>query len=146
MTLDESLPKEVFAGFPTQVFCAGTCSSGGRPVTDLSLLVAGRRRRPLASAMPREGAGAFLSGFWGIVPIETAPGTVAIEVEARLADGSLARSSLGSIEVVEPEPVPIHRTLAGSATPVIAICMATYDSDPALFRAQVESIRAQTDE
>ena len=39
-----------------------------------------------------------------------------------------------------------HLSPLAGATATIAICMATYNSDPKLFRVQVESIRAQTDE
>jgi glycosyltransferase involved in cell wall biosynthesis len=47
---------------------------------------------------------------------------------------------LGRIAVVEPPPA------AGSAAPdQIAVCMATYEPDIALFRVQIESLRAQTD-
>ena len=36
------------------------------------------------------------------------------------------------------------RQLASAAQPLVAICMASFDPDPVLFRRQIESIRAQT--
>jgi glycosyltransferase involved in cell wall biosynthesis len=51
---------------------------------------------------------------------------------------------LGRIEVDAPAPPPSLGRPAPAG--LIAICMATFEPDPALFRAQVESLRAQTDE
>jgi glycosyltransferase involved in cell wall biosynthesis len=64
-----------------------------------------------------------------------------VDVTARAApiDVRADGEPLATIEVVErPEP--------GPSTDAIAVCMATFDPDPELFRVQVESLRAQTDE
>jgi len=88
----------------------------------------------------------YRSGFWATVPIEPrgAPGTVVLSARARLEDGTEASAELGAIEVVEPDPPPRHGPPGGGASP-IAICMATYEPDAKLLRAQVESLRAQTE-
>src|SRR6185369_7189783 len=62
---------------------------------------------------------------------------------ARLADGSEHVAPLGRIAIAEREPAPGPES-AGDAD-VIAVCMATYDPDIDLFRAQIDSLRAQTD-
>ena len=88
----------------------------------------------------------YRSGFWATVPIEPRhrPGELQIGVSARLADGKDASASLGTIEVVErPEPLP-YDAAPETGEPLIAICMATYNPNMELFRAQVESIREQT--
>jgi glycosyltransferase involved in cell wall biosynthesis len=84
----------------------------------------------------------YRSGFWAIVPVEArpSPGRIELTVEVELADGSTHRASLGEIEVVE-RPGPSSAARPG----LIAVCMATFDPVPELFRAQVETLRGQTD-
>ncbi|HEX8855085.1 MAG TPA: glycosyltransferase, partial [Thermoleophilaceae bacterium] len=59
----------------------------------------------------------------------------------RLADGREAIVPLARVPVVEPPPAPTFEVLPAGT---IAICMATFEPDMNLFRAQVESLRAQT--
>jgi glycosyltransferase involved in cell wall biosynthesis len=87
------------------------------------------------------------SGFWATVPIHAPPGSgeVKLGAEARLAGGATARAPLGTIAIENRAGPPSHpppRPTAGQ--PLIAICMATFNPTPELFRVQVESIRAQT--
>lgn len=90
----------------------------------------------------------YRSGFWGTIPIEPQqrPGDLELRAEVRLSDGVRTSAPLGTIAVVEPRDPPSqgHSHRPGGK-PLIAICMATFNSDIDLFRAQVESIRAQTD-
>ena len=90
----------------------------------------------------------YRSGFWGAIPIgpHQWPGEVKLSVEARLADGTTARAPLATIAIVGRAPAPARASRPGSTEkPLIAICMATFNPEIELFRAQVESIRAQTD-
>jgi glycosyltransferase involved in cell wall biosynthesis len=131
--LEIPLPSSLPAGAATAVFVYGTCHE---PVERLAIVVDGERHAPAAMAMPRRGA------FWGTVPV-TAPsatGTVEVGVAARRPSGEEAAGPLGRIEIVEP-PAPD----GGAAPGQIAVCMATYEPDIALFRTQIESLRAQTD-
>jgi hypothetical protein len=94
--------------------------------------------------MPRPDVAAeSRSGFWGTVPIP-APlheGTVELTLAARLSDGREEVVPVGAIPVVR---APESRA---AVTPgLIAICLGTYNPELALFRAQVESLRDQTDE
>ena len=89
----------------------------------------------------------YRSGFWATVPIRPRrlPGALELSLEARLANGETERGALGTIEIVErPETRSYDRLLGTPGQPLIAICMATFNPDLELFRAQVESIRAQT--
>ena len=62
----------------------------------------------------------------------------------RLADGSSEVVPLASIDMVDR---CAHPWRAGPLAPdTVAICMATYEPDIALFRVQVESLRDQTDD
>jgi hypothetical protein len=102
----------------------------------------------------------YRSGFWAtvIIPARPEPGWLALEATVALANGSLVRCPLGSIEIVPGTPKALAPAddpgaagsaarRMGSATPgTIAVCMATYEPDPALLAVQVRSLRAQTDE
>jgi hypothetical protein len=165
--LESPLPPGLPADCGTAVFCYGICFHPREPVVDVALVVDGlRRHRAAAIGMPRpdlfnslhpDGAPSpedpelrcLRSGFWGTVPIppreRLAGGRTHVELElaARLAGGAEHVVPLGRIEVVEREPAPALERPAPAG--LIAICMATYEPDIALFRAQVESLRSQTD-
>jgi glycosyltransferase involved in cell wall biosynthesis len=148
--LESELPSSLPPGRGTAVFCYGSCFHRGEAVGGLTLLVDGTRHRPAAWGMPRPdvyrlspGPHSFRSGFWGIVTVPAdARGAVELALAARLASGAEVVAPLGRIEV---EPAPARALGGASAAASIAICMATFEPDMALFRAQVESLRAQTD-
>lgn len=149
-TLETPLPETLAIGSGTAVFCSGTCVHRREAIESLELVVDGVRHRPSAFAMPRPDARAALgtlrSGFWGTVPIPArgAPGLVELAVAARLAGGAEVRAPLGRIRVVERQPAPALGPTAPAG--LIAVCMATFEPDMALFRAQADSLRAQTDQ
>jgi len=93
-------------------------------------------------AGPSRSAFAATSGliFGGVVgPLD--PGRHGAEVHLHLADGSRRVVAAGEIAVAaEPEPAPVV-VPAGAE---LAIVMATFQPPAALFRRQVDSIRAQT--
>jgi glycosyltransferase involved in cell wall biosynthesis len=93
---------------------------------------------------------AYRSAFWGIVPFEPiARRRVAeIRVAARLDDGTDAVGDLATLELEPSSPSePVSwRDGRRSDEPLVAICMATYNPPPDLFRSQIESIRDQTHE
>jgi glycosyltransferase involved in cell wall biosynthesis len=71
-------------------------------------------------------------------------GELELTAVLRGRDGHTERTSLGRIAIVDRDPSP--RLEAGAVSELIAVCMSTFDPDLRLFRAQVESLRAQTDE
>jgi hypothetical protein len=147
VNLENPLPASLPVGSGTAVFCYGTCFHRHEAVEAVTLVVEGGRRYPPAAfSMPRPDITPDRSGFWATVPIEprNRPGVVHLAVGARLASGEERVAPLGQIEVVEPDAPPVYPELPGS--PLIAICMATYEPDIRLFRAQIESLRAQTDD
>jgi hypothetical protein len=148
-TLEHPLPATLPAGSATVLFCCGTCFHRRGKIAGLDLVVDGVRHEPTAAGMPRPDRvavdpAAFHSGFWGAVPVPArASGEIEVALAARLADGSEEVAPLARIAIVAREPPP---PLGRRAEPgLIAVCMATYDPDPALFRAQIETLRAQTD-
>ena len=151
--LDTELPDSLPVGRGTAIFCLGACFHPGEQLRGLEILVDGEARRPAAWRMPRldlhrlaaePGPGWYRSGFWATLPIEARDRAGAIElgVSARLESGRHATAPLGRIEVVEPEAPP-RLVRAGADT--IVVCMATFEPDIELFRAQMASLRAQTD-
>jgi glycosyltransferase involved in cell wall biosynthesis len=175
VSLDLRLPRALPAGRGTAVLCVGTCFHRHRPVRELAITVNGTRQRPTAQGMPRldlfrslhptvaldEAASlprdpgsardpelrCYRSGFWATIPIvaPASPGELKLGAEARLAGGRTAKAPLGTIPVVERSQPPSYERVPAAGRSLIAICMATFNPEPELFRIQVESIRAQTD-
>jgi len=115
----------------------------------MDIVVDGVRHRPAATEMPRPDllaldTRAFRSGFWGTVPVPArdGPGVIELSLAVRLAGGGEHTEALGRIPIVAQDAPPRH---GGPVEGLIAICMGTFDPDPALFATQVESLRAQTD-
>ncbi|MFN8161817.1 MAG: glycosyltransferase [Solirubrobacterales bacterium] len=89
----------------------------------------------------------YRSGFWATVPIAAQPaaGTVELELIASLRGGGEARARIAAIEVSDPPPLPQGSgPVPDASAATIAICMATFEPDMDLFRAQVASLRNQT--
>lgn len=152
--LERELPAWLPAGTATALFCVGACFDTRQRVEAVSITVGDVEHPVSAFSMPRPdlaaqgrlGAGdsALSSGFWGSVPVTTPDQTVTIRIAlvAQLADGSRERAELGSIEVSPRVP----RSPVTAADPAsIAVCMATYEPDLTLFKAQIESLRLQDD-
>lgn len=134
--LEMPLPGYLAAGRGTAFFVKGQVAHPRSAVRTVDVLVDG---------VVRVRAQCLSGGFWGVVPVpppDGGDGAIELAVRARLADGKAAVAPLGTVPVAE---APAQ----GAASPSpgrIAICMATYDPDPDLFRRQVESLRDQTDE
>ncbi len=133
LALDTRLPASLPAGRATALFLMGWGSEGA---VDARILVDGVAHRVTAARMPRPDLG-MRSGWWVTVPVP-APAGPEVVIEAAV-DGR--RTVLGRIPVSQT-PLP-----GGAATGSrIAVCLATYEPDEALLRAQVGSLQAQTDQ
>jgi glycosyltransferase involved in cell wall biosynthesis len=156
LKLESHLPASLPVGSATALFLYGHCFHRRERVESLEVLLDGARFRPDASRMPRrdlyewltqagqDPAGrSYRSGFWLTLPVRAgaAPRTLQLEAEVRLAGGTRLWSPLAQLAVVEPEHAPARPVPPGT----IAVCMATFDPDPSLLRAQLDSLRAQTD-
>ncbi len=157
--LERPLPETLPVGSATAVFCAGACFHPDEAIERLEILVDGTAHRPAAWRMPRpdlagngepDPAGhRYRSGFWGTVPIRARerPGKAALALAAYLASGASLSCSLGEIEVTPRAPAPQCDARPASPGPdLIAVCMATFEPDMALFDTQVRSLQAQTDQ
>jgi glycosyltransferase involved in cell wall biosynthesis len=106
-------------------------------VTELEILVDGVGHR--AERLPT-------GEFWLTVSLSPRTPAAKITFQALIGvrDGTQRQVELGLVEVVEPAAAPSYAGARGPDT--IAICMATFEPDIALFRAQVDSLRGQSDE
>jgi glycosyltransferase involved in cell wall biosynthesis len=147
LRLDSPLPTALTIGAGTALFVAGVCFDRLEPLSQLSFVLDGEEQPVAAYGMPRldelkanDAPTSYRSGFWGIVRIAPrAPGhTLELELRASTIDGRSRTEPLARIEVLAPPPP------ASAPAATVAICMATYDPPPELFRRQIESIRAQT--
>jgi glycosyltransferase involved in cell wall biosynthesis len=127
------------------MFFYGTAVDGDRPVRSLSLLIDGLAHAVSNIGMPRFDVPERRGGFWTAVPVPVsiAASEVVVEAEGLGHDGVTGRVELARIPV-SASSAPV-RADAQAGDGSIAICMATYRPDPALLRAQIDSIRAQSD-
>jgi hypothetical protein len=156
--LERELPARLPVGSATAVFCVGACFDTAQHIEQLQILVDGVTHQVTAFGMPRpdlaaggrleRAADGVYSGFWSTVPIPGAgaPGSILLELRARLRDGSSLTTELGRIEVTPPVPAPTTTAVPADSGPeTIAVCLATFEPDMDLFEVQIESLRAQRD-
>ncbi|HLJ04455.1 MAG TPA: glycosyltransferase [Solirubrobacteraceae bacterium] len=156
--LDVPLPEKVAVGAGTALFVCGTCFHPLDRLADLAFVVEGAEQPVIAHSMPRrdqlsptppgQDPVSYFSGFWGVARIPAEVGPVCeIGLRAKLRGGGSAEAPLASIGRAElPEPVSVTTPDVSHTSPLIAICMATYQPPLELFRRQIDSIRAQTHE
>jgi glycosyltransferase involved in cell wall biosynthesis len=144
------LPERLAVGRGTALFVDGRCAAGAA-IESLTVRAGGREHPVTASGMPMPGSTAAEGPYWwAIVPFEpiAAPHTLTLELAARLRDGERATARIGTIELVPELPRPAAdrgpEPRAGAGGPLVAVAMATYEPAIDLFRAQLESIRAQS--
>jgi glycosyltransferase involved in cell wall biosynthesis len=156
VNIEWPLPTRLPVGTATAALLSGSCFHRTRHVQTLEIVVDGASHRPAAFGMPRPdvaraareaGQLSYRSGFWGVLPIEArSAGEMEARLLARLADGRELTRTIGRIEIAErmpPAALGAHPDHSGGG--LIAICMATFEPDIALFRTQVNSLRAQSD-
>lgn len=146
--LESPVPTALAAGSASVIYFAGTAMDSDCPVRALTLLIDGVAHPVTRIAMPRFDVPERRGGFWTTVAVRVPAGATEVVVQARARgrDGLGAPIELARIPVGAPPDGgsdPPAATPSGSS---IAICMATYQPDPTLLRAQLESIRAQTDD
>ena len=161
VALEYPVPATIPAGRATAVFCYGHCFHPGRRVAGLELEVGGRRHRPAAQRMPRLDLSRWLtqtgedplghsyrSGWWGAVPIpaQASAGPVRLDAVVRLDDGAEVSVTLAALQVDDGASGPAP-ALPAPAVPRagIAVCMATFEPEIALFQTQIRSLCDQTE-
>jgi glycosyltransferase involved in cell wall biosynthesis len=171
--LDTPLP-ELSPGRGTAFLCSGACFHRDEPVRRVALLLDGEPQRltarmprldlfqlthpdlDLAGPRPDHGDPAvavdprlhcYRSGFWATVAVgaQDAGRRLSLELHVELESGRAAGTRIGEIGVVEMETAVRTRSRTGRRDGLIAVCLATFNPDPALFRAQIRSLVRQTD-
>lgn len=156
--LERPLPESLPVGRATALYLAGTCFDDAQALRGLDVLLDAERYPVGAFGMARpdvarvHGRAAARSGFWTIVPLAARawPGSLRVALAAQLADGAVEEIELGRIEIAAPAPsatssaTPAPRAAPGPG--LIAVCMATFEPDMELFRAQIGSLRTQSDQ
>jgi Glycosyl transferase family 2 len=163
LQLDRPLPASLPLGSATAVFLAGSCFAPNGRIERLEVTLDGAAYPAAAHSLPRPDVAAahpssphesFFSGFWVTFPVNAPrePGSVEVLLAATLDGGRRAETSLGTIAFTDSgargdqHPATAPAGTARLEPEVIAICMATFEPDEGLFRAQIESLRAQTDQ
>lgn len=174
LRLERPLPVTLTRGRATALYLYGTCFHRFADLAGMEILVDGRASAADAFAMPRLdlfrslhpqlGSGerpvpaadpaspedpevrAYRSGFWATPTVPApGPGQEEVAIDARL---TLEGGERIEVEVAR---IPVSEPVLGSGAPredgpeLIAVCMATCNPDPELFRIQVKSLREQSD-
>ena len=173
--LDLPLPATLPVDSVSATLCVGTCFHRRSTVRDLRISVDGVRHPATATRMPRldlfrslhpalppeewssvardpsserdPELRAYRSGFWATIPIgpRAEPGELRLAAVAELGDGRIVTAPLGTVTAVaRPERLSIDGP-ERKGSPLIAVCMTTFNPDLRLFRTQIESLRGQTD-
>jgi hypothetical protein len=148
--LESPLPASLPAGSGLALYCSGTAHGSSGRVQAVELLVGDVRHDLNAVAMPRFDMPFRRSGFWGVIAVRApdTEGALILRVQARTEDGARELVEIGRIDVA---PTPDGTTSSQSNLPrdgapeLIAICMGTFEPQPALLEAQLDSLRSQTD-
>lgn len=171
--LDHPIPRELAVGGGAAVFVSGSCFSPTAGIRSLDIVADGVARPTAAHGMPRldlfralhptldpfatadtpsDPASdedpylrSYRSGFWGLARFAADgrdPHSLALH--AVLDDGREVTEEVASLTAPPATVPPELEAPAPGDGPLVAICMATYDPPPDLFRRQLESIRSQT--
>lgn len=149
------LPDQVAVGAGQALFVDGRCLRDGRPPQHLELL-AGDRVVPLmgwGTPPPRSRSGEEY--WWTVLELEPVSEPTGLELRLRAADRGREDliASVGTLRLLPALPAPEEAVgirpgpdEPDDGRPLVAVCMATFDPAPELFRRQLDSIRAQTHE
>jgi len=148
--LDEPLPDEIAVGAGSALFLKGRCRArDARRVARLHVAVDDRRHPVMAHGVSGRRATGEGDMWWGIVPFAAVsePRAAHVALDASFDDGAQTRVELGTVRLepgLELRPVAPPPGVASAGSPLIAICMATFEPPLELFAGQIESIRAQS--
>jgi glycosyltransferase involved in cell wall biosynthesis len=151
--IETPLPVGLPPDTATAVFIYGSCFHHDLGVRRIDVLAGGVATRA-THGMPRQDVyeqlhhDSYRSGFWAIVPLRMPEaGPLEIGLAIALSDGSTRQVPPAEVAATpRPEPDTEAAELARRLGARVGIAMATFEPEIELFRAQIESIRAQTAE
>ena len=150
------LPARVAVGRGTAIFVAGLLHCEGAQPRSLTLMADGREVPLMGWGAPPPASRSGNEFWWTILPIDPTGSARTIELEliAELPGGPRTSVPAGRFEAIPELPEvegiasAVEEAVAAAAgedsEPLVAICMASYDPDPALLERQIASIREQT--
>jgi len=134
----------------------GYCFHDQRRIRDIVVCIGSERRRLRRIAEPREDVArrhlatdrtghSLLSGFWDSIPFvrDYAGSHAELAMELHLDGGASVTLPLGRTSFVAQQPCQAWNGDARMTGSTVAVCMATYEPDPAGFRRQIDSLLAQ---
>jgi glycosyltransferase involved in cell wall biosynthesis len=146
--LESPLPARLHDGTTTALFCSGSASVAGEPVRSLQIVVDGVAHQMHSVAMPRFDLPVRRSGFWGVLPLTARAPALTLVARARSGPGRLLEAPLARIEVgggpAQGQPIGPRAPLCSPET--IVVCLATHEPPRHLLRAQLQSLREQSDQ
>jgi hypothetical protein len=158
--LDTDLTRPRNVGKGVGIHLKGWCYSPKGRISALTIIVDGQPRAVHYHSLPREDVlnnqyprfdprgQSLCSGFHAVVPFASpaSPRTVVLGVSAKLESGEVLDRSLGEVAILPGHATPPASNCSwpGSTEPKVAICMTSFNPSPALFEAQIESIRQQS--
>lgn len=153
--IDPTLPVGLPARRETVWVFSGWAHRPGRRLCGAAVIVGAARFAAVQAAGPRLDAEAaqrvegllpveLCSGFWGlaVLPAAGEGERLAPVLVLEWDDGLREETALGPVPVGPPLPSYMADGTADGG--LVAVVMATYNPDPALFRRQIDSLRAQT--
>jgi glycosyltransferase involved in cell wall biosynthesis len=144
--LDIELPHTLAVGRGTCLPVSGSLDAD-RGALAPALALDGEAHPSVSTGIERDDAGERRAGFAALVPVSPVdePRTATLRLELGDARGGRSNHTLAEIgltpDVRRPD-APRPRTAGGS--PVVAICMATFEPEPKLLERQISSLRDQT--
>lgn len=155
--LDIDLPDTFTVGGGAWLYLKGWCFHPVHPIVKLEVVIDGEAHPVSAHSIirpdvqERYSLGApngcsLYSGFWVMLLLteRQAETTAEIILRATLRTGFKLEQQLASINLRHKMPTVSLEYNNTTGEPLIAICMATYNPPPHLFRKQIESIVNQT--
>ncbi len=144
--LISELPDPIEVGAGTVLYLEGRCDPAAEPGS-LRVGLGGLRAPVDGERMPEPDSREPGSRWWSLfdIPADAALGEQPLILRFRV-DGREAVSELGSANVVVADrrlSPPAPSVPESADGPLIAVCMATHEPDPARLERQIESIRAQ---
>ena len=149
-SLDEPLLTDVAVGTGNAVFVKGRCTPpSGRRVERLTLALGGEEHALMGYGISDRRVGGAGDMWWGVVPLPpvTEPVEMPLTLRAEFEGGGVAEVRLATwrlVPTLEIQPVAPPAAALTSSSPLVAVCMATFDPPLELFQRQIESIRGQT--
>jgi len=144
--LTDPLPRVVPVGLGGEYPLHGLCELPAEPVETARLLLDGEPHPAWIDPEPHPWDERGRHVVWAWAPLDPVARArpLELELEARLAGGSVRSTVLGETLLTPSARRPLDLPPPDGRGPRVVVCMATFNPDPELFARQLASLRAQT--